>query len=1085
MKRVMNWGVGIMAAAMCVGGAMAQWGTDSTNSLIVGEASSDVPAIVAHPDGGCYIAWQGPVGGVPYNTVHLQRLDAAGHEMWAHNGIVVVPGNNTASFVGDFDLAIASDGNALIVNSTNFSDPNNPSIHQANVQKFAAADGHKMWGTGGADVAVTAGAFSARPVHVCSTPDGGCVVGYTLTLASGNGVIRFMRIGPSGTPGWTAPPYPQVIENSGNTSISLVQLLSAGTDGSFVALWGAGVNTSQVGLHTSKFTGAGAIAPGWGTGTTSSNFVTLTTPLTIDSHGMTGHNYYNSQCISDGSGGAIYGWSSFASSGFASPTEAMVQHILSSGAFKFGACCDAGLFCTTTTAAGCPAGNTFTPGSPLESVDHAYVPTTLGRWSASVAYNQAEGSYFVAAGQGPTDTGVVRSAIVQKFTASGVRMYTPGGFVVMPQSSNTQVTVDHVLCTATSDGGCIVMGNVVRGATTTNRVVFSSRVQLDPDSFPIFVWNKLINSDSSTDKGRNGVCVSAGTDDPILTFVWAGRVAAARINAANGAPGTEVDPPTIVVDVPGSVNACEGDTVQLSISVTGTPTISYRWQRHYAFNVAANPNAYWSLNDGNSSYQCTLPDDGTTYSGTQTNTLTIHNVHGNFPTAACPNSDPLLNKYRCYVFNSGDATAYSGEVQIVINGGACCGAAGGSCTFVCTGAACSGFFQGLGTSCSPNPCGGACCAADGSCTSTFSAAQCVGAYQGDGVTCTPSPCPGACCENATGLCTSTAAANCTTGSVFTIAGVCTPNPCPQPGACCNTTNGSCEAIAQPGCALNFHTFLGAGTTCDPTPCPQPGACCHNVFGTCAILTAGACTSSTLGGSRTFLGVGTTCDPMPCPQPGACCNPASGACTSSAQPGCAAPNTFQPGGVCQPNPCPQPAACCDASTGACSIVASPADCAGYIAPSSTSCSPTPCPSPIACCQGASCVLMLAVFCSNPTPNTSCTPNPCQPSGVCCRGATCTTSLVGASACSGSLAAGSAAGAFFATSGATCNASGTTSIPCCYADYNKVGGVSVQDIFDFLNDWFAGRPYANVGSSGGSGVLSVQNIFDFLGAWFSGC
>jgi hypothetical protein len=182
--------------------AVGQWGTTSTNTLVVGDAMSDIPTIVPTADGGCYIAWQGPTGGVQWNAVHLQRLDASGHEMWAHNGIVVVPGNNSASFVGDFDLGVASDGSALIVNSTNFSDAANPTVHQANVQKFAASDGHKMWGTGGADVAVTSGLLAARPVHVCSTPDGGCIVGFTRTLASGNGAIQFMRMTSTGGFAW-------------------------------------------------------------------------------------------------------------------------------------------------------------------------------------------------------------------------------------------------------------------------------------------------------------------------------------------------------------------------------------------------------------------------------------------------------------------------------------------------------------------------------------------------------------------------------------------------------------------------------------------------------------------------------------------------------------------------------------------------------------------------------------------------------------------------------------------------------------------------------------------------------------------
>jgi hypothetical protein len=53
--------------------------------------------------------------------------------------------------------------------------------------------------------------------------------------------------------------------------------------------------------------------------------------------------------------------------------------------------------------------------------------------------------------------------------------------------------------------------------------------------------------------------------------------------------------------------------------------------------------------------------------------------------------------------------------------------------------------------------------------------------------------------------------------------------------------------------------------------------------------------------------------------------------------------------------------------------------------------------------------------------------------------------------------------------------------CRADFNGADGVTVQDIFDFLNAWFAGNPAANFNG----GLLEVQDIFDFLNAWFVGC
>lgn len=54
--------------------------------------------------------------------------------------------------------------------------------------------------------------------------------------------------------------------------------------------------------------------------------------------------------------------------------------------------------------------------------------------------------------------------------------------------------------------------------------------------------------------------------------------------------------------------------------------------------------------------------------------------------------------------------------------------------------------------------------------------------------------------------------------------------------------------------------------------------------------------------------------------------------------------------------------------------------------------------------------------------------------------------------------------------------------CLADYNHAAGVTLQDIFDFLTDWFNSDPRADINTSGG---VSLQDIFDFVTAWFAGC
>jgi probable HAF family extracellular repeat protein len=54
--------------------------------------------------------------------------------------------------------------------------------------------------------------------------------------------------------------------------------------------------------------------------------------------------------------------------------------------------------------------------------------------------------------------------------------------------------------------------------------------------------------------------------------------------------------------------------------------------------------------------------------------------------------------------------------------------------------------------------------------------------------------------------------------------------------------------------------------------------------------------------------------------------------------------------------------------------------------------------------------------------------------------------------------------------------------CVVDFDGMNGVQVQDIFAYLNAWFAGEARADFNGVGG---LSVQDIFDFLNAWFAGC
>jgi hypothetical protein len=54
--------------------------------------------------------------------------------------------------------------------------------------------------------------------------------------------------------------------------------------------------------------------------------------------------------------------------------------------------------------------------------------------------------------------------------------------------------------------------------------------------------------------------------------------------------------------------------------------------------------------------------------------------------------------------------------------------------------------------------------------------------------------------------------------------------------------------------------------------------------------------------------------------------------------------------------------------------------------------------------------------------------------------------------------------------------------CKADISRSGGLNIDDIFIFINLWFAADPRGDFDSSG---ARTIDDIFIFLNAWFAGC
>jgi len=58
-------------------------------------------------------------------------------------------------------------------------------------------------------------------------------------------------------------------------------------------------------------------------------------------------------------------------------------------------------------------------------------------------------------------------------------------------------------------------------------------------------------------------------------------------------------------------------------------------------------------------------------------------------------------------------------------------------------------------------------------------------------------------------------------------------------------------------------------------------------------------------------------------------------------------------------------------------------------------------------------------------------------------------------------------------------------CCFANINGQNGVTVQDIFDFLNCFFSQPPFNPACDCDANGMATVNDIFCFLQAYFTPC
>ncbi len=273
----------------------ADWPQSATTNLPIADRNGEQtqPKIRTLPDGGAYISWfDNATGGY---DVYLQRLNAAGHEQWPHNGVLLA--DRGFSSTQDYDLDIDVTGNALLT----FRDDRSGGT-QITATKVSPT-GVQLWGPTGVQL-TTGNDFVAAP-KISGTTDGDVVVAW-----KSNNEVKLQRLSPNGTILWgTGLTIPAI----GGTTTSAADMNTSDNGSIIISLVRGFLSPNH--LHAQKFDAEGS--PMWGD----------TPPAIFDGGALQIANF--PQFVSDQNGGAAFAWYSV------SPLQVHTQHILADGTEQF------------------------------------------------------------------------------------------------------------------------------------------------------------------------------------------------------------------------------------------------------------------------------------------------------------------------------------------------------------------------------------------------------------------------------------------------------------------------------------------------------------------------------------------------------------------------------------------------------------------------------------------------------------------------------------------------------------------------------------------------------------------------------
>lgn len=398
MRNAVLRGLLSVFAALAAAGASpvaATWSSDATSNLAVADGSGDqvLPLVGSTSDGGLWLGWFDNRSGA--YRVYVQRLDAAGREQFAHNGLLVsAHPQNTALF--GWDLIVDTEDHCVLVFSDT-RDGGDLDIHAYRI----APDGTLVWGADGVTLSSNPD-FEPAP-RVTQAANGEFVFVWQRDPASGDGDIRMQRLTAAGA-ALLAPGGLAVVASAGEDPGFVSIVPSSGGD--VILLWLRDIRSFASSRHVRARRFAPDGAPVWGAHV--SVYDAFSVPIG-----------YFPKIEADGNGGAFVVWHRSDGSFF----NSFVQHL---------------------------------DGDGLELFPHNGVAVstvaTMHHIDPTFARDSATGEVIVAWNERVSNQSQW-GILAQRFATDGSRLWGPGGLTLLPVNTTFKSSPRAVAW----DGGAIVV----------------------------------------------------------------------------------------------------------------------------------------------------------------------------------------------------------------------------------------------------------------------------------------------------------------------------------------------------------------------------------------------------------------------------------------------------------------------------------------------------------------------------------------------------------------------------------------------------------------------------------------------------